>query len=497
MTDRPLNTLTVAAAARRLDEGTITSFGLTKACLDAIEVRSDLNPFITVARDEALAAAEASDARRGQGKALSNLDGIPYVIKDSYCTKGVRTTAGSKMLDDFIPPYDAEVVSRLERRGAIMLAKTNMDQFGHGGSTENSGYGPSKNPWDTARVPGGSSGGSAVAVAADLCVFAIGEDTGGSIRQPASFTNTVGLKVTYGRVSRYGSTAYASSLDTMGPMTKTVEDAALVLEAIAGHDPKDATTSPQPLDDYAAVCQVDPKPLTIGIPQEFYREGVDPKIQKVVRAAAERLAKGGGHQIKEVSMPVVDHAIACYYIIAWAEASSNLARYDGIHYGHSILKGDASTEHDLFDIYAQSRAAGFSSETKRRIMLGTYVLSAGYYDAYYRKALKVRTAIVNGFRDALQGVDVLLAPVSPILPFRFGAKGDPLAMYMADILTAPINPAGVPSLALPAGFEKEDGRELPVGMQLIGPQFAEARLLALGAQWQRLDSTHTRKPPPQ
>jgi len=487
-----LNTLSVVEAIEQLESRAITSFELTKACLDEIERRSELNAFITVARDEALAAAEASDARRAAGKTLSSLDGVPYAIKDSYATRGVRTTAGSKMLDDFIPPYDAEVVARLRAHGAVLLGKTVMDQFGHGSSTENCAYGPSKNPWDTSRVPGGSSGGSAVAVAADLCIFAIGEDTGGSIRQPASFTNTVGLKVTYGRVSRYGSVAYASSLDTMGPMTKTVEDAAIVLEAIAGHDAKDATTSERSVDDYAAVCQSDPKPLTIGLPREFLADGVDERIIAVIRGVADKLT-AAGHTIKEISIPVLEQAIACYYIIAWAETSSNLARYDGIHYGHSTLKSE-KTASDLYDVYAESRAAGFSTETKRRIMLGTYVLSAGYYDAYYRKALKVRTAIVHGFEEAFKDVDVLLAPVSPVLPFKFGDKGDPLAMYMADIHTTPINPAGVPSLALPAGFVTEDGCELPVGMQLIGQQFAEGQLLSLGAQWQRIDLTHIRKP---
>jgi aspartyl-tRNA(Asn)/glutamyl-tRNA(Gln) amidotransferase subunit A len=487
-----LNTLTVTEAIKQLDAREITSFELTKACLDEIERRSDLNAFITVARDEALAAAEASDARRLSGQSLSPLDGVPYAIKDSYATRGVRTTAGSKMLDDFIPPYDAEVVARLRAHGAVLLGKTVMDQFGHGSSTENCAFGPSKNPWDLDRVPGGSSGGSAVAVAADLCIFAIGEDTGGSIRQPASFTNTVGLKVTYGRVSRYGSVSYASSLDTMGPMTKTVADAALVLEAIAGYDEKDATSSRQPIEDYAAVCQSEPQPLTIGLPQEFLAEGVDERIVAVIKAMADKL-RAAGHTIKEISIPVLEHAIACYYIIAWAETSSNLARYDGIHYGHSILK-EGQTGASLYDVYAQSRAAGFSAETKRRIMLGSYVLSAGYYDAYYRKALKVRTAIVRGFDTAFKEVDVLLAPVSPVLPFKFGDKGEPLAMYMADIHTTPINPAGVPSLALPAGFVTENGVDLPVGMQLVGPQFAETKLLALGAQWQRLDSTHTRKP---
>lgn len=491
--DRPLNTLTVAEASRLLNSGEITSFSLTKACLDAIERQADLNAFITVAHDEALQEAQESDARRLAGQALSEIDGLPYAIKDSYCTRGVRTTAGSKMLDDFVPPYDAEVVARLRQRGAVLLGKTVMDQFGHGSSTENCAYGSSLNPWDKQRVPGGSSGGSAVAVAADLCIFAIGEDTGGSIRQPASFTNTTGLKVTYGRVSRYGGVAYASSLDTMGPMTKTVEDAAIILEAIAGHDPKDATTSLAPVDNYGSYCQADPAPLTIGVPSEFFREGVDERIRQVVRSAVDRLAQAG-HRVKEVSIPVVEHAIACYYILAWAETSSNLARYDGIHYGHSVLKENAGGSPELYEVYAQSRAAGFSPETKRRIMLGTYVLSAGYYDAYYRKALKVRTAIVEGFAAAFQEVDVMIAPISPVLPFRFGDKGDPLAMYMADILTTPINPAGIPSLAVPAGFVTEEGVELPVGMQIMGPQFSEARLLSLGAQWQRLDGAHQRKP---
>lgn len=488
------NTFTLEEAMHWLANGDGTSVELTRACLDAAQKHADLNVFLTIAEDEALAAAVASDARRSAGAPLSDIDGIPYVAKDSYCTTGIRTTAGSKMLDDFVPTYDAEVVTRLNTAGAILLGKTNMDQFGHGGSTENSGYGPSKNPWDTSRVPGGSSGGCAVALAADMCIFAIGEDTGGSIRQPASFTNTTGLKVTYGRVSRWGSIAYASSLDTMGPMTKTVADAAIVLGIIAGHDPKDATSAKNPVDDYRAATITDPKPLKIGLPKEFFAKGVDAEIAQIVRAAADRLA-AAGHTIHEVSIPVVEHAIACYYIIAWAETSSNLARFDGVHYGHSVLKHDGAKDATLYDVYAASRSEGFSAETKRRIMLGTYVLSAGYYDAFYRKALKVRTAIVRGFAEALDQVDVLLAPVSPVLPFVIGEKSsDPLAMYMADILTAPINPAGVPSLALPAGMITRDGVTLPVGMQIIGKQFAESTLVSLGAQFQRLDMTHTLHP---
>jgi len=491
------NTFTITEAAQWLADGSGTSVELTRFCLAAAKAQPELNVFITLAEAEALAAAAASDARRAAGKSLSLLDGVPYVAKDSYCTAGIRTTAGSKMLDDFVPTYDAEVVARLAAAGAVLLGKTNMDQFGHGGSTENSGYGPSKNPWDKTRVPGGSSGGCAVALAANMCIFAIGEDTGGSIRQPASFTNTTGLKVTYGRVSRWGSIAYASSLDTMGPMTKSVEDAALVLAVIAGHDAKDATSSKQSTDDYVAATHSDPSPLKIGLPIEFFAEGVDPEIAAKVKAAAQRL-EAAGHTLVEVSIPVVAHAISCYYIIAWAEASSNLARFDGIHFGHSILKEasrDGVEPASLYEVYAASRSAGFSAETKRRIMLGTYVLSAGYYDAFYRKALKVRTAIVRGFAEAFTQADVLLTPVSPVLPFVIGEKSaDPLAMYMADILTAPINPAGVPSLALPAGLIERAGVTLPVGMQLIGPQFAESRLLALGAQYQRLDPIYQQQP---
>lgn len=491
------NTFTIIEAMQWLEAGDGTSVELTRACLAVAKERRDLNVFITLCEAEALAAAAASDERRAAGKPLSKIDGIPYVAKDSYCTAGIRTTAGSKMLDDFVPTYDAEVITRLNNAGAILLGKTNMDQFGHGGSTENSGYGPSKNPWDPTRVPGGSSGGCAVALAADMCVFAVGEDTGGSIRQPASFTNTTGLKVTYGRVSRWGCIAYASSLDTMGPMTKSVVDAAIVLTAIAGHDPKDATSAKHEVEHYPAVVHDDPAPLKIGLPREFFAEGIDPEITATVKAAATRL-EAAGHTLVEVSIPVVAHAIACYYIIAWAEASSNLARFDGIHYGHSILKDakrESVTPSKLYDVYAVSRSAGFSAETKRRIMLGTYVLSAGYYDAFYRKALKVRTAIVRGFAEAFTEADVLLAPVSPVLPFAIGEKSaDPLAMYMADILTAPINPAGVPSLALPAGLVERDGVTLPVGMQLIGPQFAESTLLALGAQYQRLDPTYQQHP---
>lgn len=499
---KPLNQLTIKEASEALAKGEVTSVDLTKACLEAAQKASSLNVFITLldgkdGRADALMAAQLSDARRAKNnQSLSTLDGIPYVIKDSYCTEGVRTTAGSKMLDDFIPPYNAEVVDRLNKAGAILLGKTIMDQFGHGSSTENCAFGAAKNPWDTDRVPGGSSGGSAVAMAADLAIFAIGEDTGGSIRQPASFTNTTGLKVTYGRVSRYGSVAYASSLDTMGPMTKNAYDAAIVLEVIAGEDDKDATTarnSEHPVESYAKNTESFKDKLTIGLPKEFFDKGVDPAVSETVKAAADKMSELG-HKVVEVSIPILKQGVAIYYIIAWAETSSNLARFDGIHYGSSVLKEKDSHVHSLFDVYAKSRAAGFSDETMRRIMLGTYVLSAGYYDAYYRKALKARTALVNGFNEAFTKVDVLLAPVSPVPPFKFGAKSDPVEMYMADIMTTPINPAGVPSLAIPAGFVSDDGKEIPIGMQLIGPHFSESRLLGLAHQWQKQDLTHTKKP---
>ena len=483
-----LANLTVLEASTLLEKGEITAVDIIKDCLSNIEKYKDLNAFITVAKTEALAAAKESDARRAKGTPLSNIDGIPYAIKDSFCSKDILTTAGSKMLDDFVPPYDAEVVTKLNEAGAIMLGKTNLDQFGHGSSTENSAYGSTKNPYDQTRVPGGSSGGSAVAVAANLCLFAIGEDTGGSIRQPASFTNTTGLKVTYGRVSRFGSIAYASSLDTVGPMTKNVADAAIILEHIAGADIKDATSAQVKPDSYTKDITKTNKNLTIGLPKEFFAEGVDSQVKEVVLAATNKLKKEG-FTLKEISIPVLTQSLACYYIIAWAETSSNLARYDGVHYGHSSLK-KGETGSNLYDVYAKSRAAGFSTETKRRIMLGTYVLSAGYFDAYYKKALKVRTAIVNGFAQAFSQVDVIIAPVSPILPFKFGAKSDPLEMYLADILTTPINPAGVPSLALPAGFVEQAGKTLPVGMQIIGPQFSESKIMNLGHFWQSIDETN-------
>lgn len=498
---KPLNQLTIKEASEALAEGKITSVKLTEACLEAAEKASNLNAFITLLNGKdgngiATKAAQESDKRRAANKTLSTLDGIPYVIKDSYCTKGVRTTAGAKILTDFIPPYNAEVVERLERAGAILMGKTVMDQFGHGSSTENCAFGPSKNPWDTNRVPGGSSGGSAVAMAADLAVFAIGEDTGGSIRQPASFTNTTGLKVTYGRVSRSGSVAYASSLDTMGPITKNAYDAALVLEVIAGEDDKDATTardSEHPVEKYSQKVTEFNKSIRIGLPKEFFDKGVDSAVAKTVQKAADEMTKLG-HEVVEISIPILKQGVAIYYIIAWAETSSNLARFDGIHYGSSVLKEENNGVHSLYDVYAKSRAAGFSDETMRRIMLGTYVLSAGYYDAYYRKALKARTALVNGFNEAFSEVDVLLAPVSPVPPFKFGAKSDPVEMYMADIMTTPINPAGVPSLAVPAGFIQDEGKDIPIGMQLIGPHFSESVLLGLAHQWQQHNFTHTKKP---
>lgn len=466
-----LNQLTITKAREGLKQKKFSSVELTTACLDRIEKHNtDLNAFITVCKDEALEDAKKADEKIANGNDAPLL-GIPFSMKDVYSTKGVRTTASSKVLENYIPPYNATVYQKLIDAGAILLGKTNCDAWGHGASTENSDFGVTKNPWNKDYVAGGSSGGSTAALATDMTIFEIGEDTGGSIRLPSSFCSTVGLKVTYGRVSRYGAIAYASSLDTMGPITKNVHDAAFLLELLAGKDEKDATSSPKNVPLYTQHITNNMKGIRIGLPKEFFGKGLDTEVKQAIDDAI-RVFTANGAEIVEISIPSVEYGIATYYIIAPSETSSNLARYDGIRYGND--------------------RASFGDEAKRRIMIGTYALSAGYYDAYYKKAMQVRTLIKNDFEKAFNKCDVILSPVSPTPPFKIGEKADdPLQMYLVDVYTVLINLAGVPSLALPCGFSKNN---LPIGMQLIGPQFAEEKILNAGHQFEQATKWHKEKP---
>ncbi len=481
-----LHTLTIHALhdllARREVSATevITAFLARIATLDP-----KLNCYLASLADTAL-----DEARRfDEGTAthgLSPLAAIPLAIKDVICLKGVRTTCGSRILEGFVPPYDGTVMERLKQAGAIFLGKTNMDEFAMGSSTENSAYHATRNPWDLNRVPGGSSGGSAAAVAADLCAGSLGTDTGGSIRQPASFCGVVGLKPTYGRVSRFGLVAFASSLDQIGPITKDVEDAALLLQAIAGHDPRDSTSVDRPVPDYRAALREPIKGLRLGIPKEYFIEGMHPDVASKVQEAI-RTCQELGAKIREVSLPHTEYGVAAYYIIAPAEACSNLARYDGVKYGYRVPEA-----RELMTMYRQSRSQGFGSEVKRRIMLGTYVLSAGYYDAYYRKASQVRTLIREDFIKAFTQCDALLAPVAPIPAFQIGEKADdPLQMYLSDVLTLPASLAGVPGISVPCGFSAE---KLPIGLQILGPHFREEVILRIGYQFEQA-TPHLRAKP--
>lgn len=469
-----LNELTIKEAREGLKNKQFSSVELTEACLNQIKSKNlQINAFITVCEKEVLDQAKRADelASRGETLEAKPLLGIPFSMKDVYSTRGIKTTAGSKVLENYIPPYNATVYQRLIDVGAILLGKTNCDAWGHGGSTENSDFGPTKNPWNQEYVPGGSSGGSAAALASDMTIFDIGEDTGGSIRLPSSFCSTVGLKVTYGRVSRYGAVAYASSLDSMGPMGKSVYDVAYILNLISGKDEKDGTSSPKEVPDYTSSLERNIKNIRIGLPKEFYEKGLDPEVEKTIKTAIEVLRKEGA-KIVDVSLPLTKYGIAAYYLIASSETSSNLARFDGIRFG-------------------RAREA-FGPEAKRRIMLGTYALSAGYYDQYYLKAQKVRSLIKQDFDKAFAKCDVLLGPVSPVLPFKFGEKvEDPLQMYLVDIYTVLVNLAGIPSLALPAGFSSSG---LPIGMQIMGPQFSEGLLLSIGYNYERLTEWHRQNP---
>ena len=471
MSDTPLHHQTVAQLSAALADGSLTSLALTEAVIArARAVEDRVQAFNSFDAEDALAQARASDARRAAGQALGPLDGIPVGLKDVIAVKDQPLTASSKMLANFVSPYDATVTARLRAAGVVLWGRLNMDEFAMGSSTENSATKPTANPHALDRVPGGSSGGSAAALAAGQAPATLGSDTGGSIRQPAAFCGVVGLKPTYGLVSRYGLIAYASSLDQIGPMGRTVEDCAMLLQIIAGHDERDSTSFNTPIPDYrAALAAPRERPWRIGIPKEYFGEGLDPEVAAAVQAAIEHY-RSLGAEIREVSLPHTPYALASYYIIATAEASSNLARYDGVRYGHRSENADT-----LLDLYFKSRAEGFGSEVKRRIILGTYVLSSGYYDAYYGRAQKVRTLIREDFIKAYAEVDVILTPTSPVPAWKRGAKSDPLSMYLADIYTIGVNLAGLPAISVPCGFTAEG---LPIGVQLIGKPFAEAELLA-------------------
>jgi len=481
----PLHDLSLRDAAARVRRRETSSVELVRAALDRIAaVEPAVGAFLTVTEAEALAAAAAIDRRIAAGEDPGPLAGVPVGIKDIICTAGIRTTAGSRILERFVPAYDATVTARLKRAGAVIVGKLNCDEFAMGSSTENSALGTTRNPWDGNRVPGGSSGGSGAAVAAGECHAALGTDTGGSVRLPAAFCGVVGLKPTYGRVSRYGVIAYASSLDQVGPLARDVADTALMLEAIAGHDPADSTASPRPVPSYLAALEQGVRGLRLGLPREYFVEGMQPEVEAGVRAAVRELERLGAI-VEPVSLPHTEYAIATYYLIATAEASSNLARYDGIRYG---LRVPADS---LGAMYEASRAAGFGTEVKRRIMLGTYALSAGYYDAYYLKAQQVRTLIRRDFEQVFQRCEALVTPVAPTTAFRLGEKiADPLTMYLSDIFTISVNLAGLPGLALPCGF---DASGLPIGLQVIGRPFDEETVLRVGAAYERATDWHRRR----
>jgi len=481
-----LHQLTAGRLHEMLVGKEVTSREVTESVLRRVaEVEDRIHAFITLTPDLALQQAALADARIQKGEA-SPLTGIPVAIKDLICTQGVRTTCGSRILENFLPPYDATVTEKLKAAGAVFIGKANMDEFAMGSSTENSFFGPTRNPWDLERIPGGSSGGSAAAVAADECILALGSDTGGSIRQPASCCGIVGLKPTYGRVSRYGLVAFASSLDQIGPLTKDVRDTALLLNAISGHEPRDSTSMEISVPDYTRALRDDMRSLVLGIPKEFFGEGLDPEVASAIQKAIHTLEDLGAKTV-EVSLPHTHAAVAVYYIIAPAEASSNLARYEGVKYGFR-----AKDAPDLLEMYEKTRSQGFGAEVKRRIMLGTYALSAGYYDAYYRKASQVRTLIWQDFQKAFAQCHALLTPTAPSPAFRIGEKAnDPLQMYLSDIFTIPCNLAGLPGLSLPCGFSSQG---LPIGLQILANHFQEETILRVAYAFEQNTDFHRRKP---
>jgi aspartyl-tRNA(Asn)/glutamyl-tRNA(Gln) amidotransferase subunit A len=474
--------LTIHEAHRLLKAKKLSSVELTKACLKRIkEVEPKLKALVSITEELALKQAEKADQRLAKGD-INPLTGIPVVLKDVLCTKGVKTTCSSKMLENFVPPYNATVVEKLNSCGAVTVGKANMDEFAMGSSTEHSAFFPTHNPWDLDRVPGGSSGGSAVAVAADEGIFALGSDTGGSIRQPAGFCSVVGMKPTYGRVSRYGLVAFASSLDQIGPLTKDVTDCALVLNAIAGFDNRDSTSVPEPTPDYTKCLDGDLKGLKFGVPKEYFVQGMQPEVEKALKDAIAKLEELGASVDWNVSLPSTPYALPVYYIIAPSEASANLARYDGVKYGFSFTDADS-----MWEAMEKTRQFGFGDEVKRRIMLGTYALSAGYYDAYYLKAQKVRTLIRREFDKAFTKYDALVTPTSPTVPFKIGEKlDDPVQMYLSDVCTLPINIASVPGISIPAGFDKG----LPIGMQFIGRPFGEETILKAAYAYEQATDWH-------
>src|SRR3984893_653348 len=481
-----LTGLSVHELAGRFRRKEATPTQAARAYLDRVTALDPkVKAYMTVTADRALAQAAAADARFQSGRPLGLLDGIPLAIKDVLCTRGIRTTCSSKILENFVPPYDATVVARLLDAGAVILGKLNMDEFAMGSSTENSAFFTTRNPWDLARVPGGSSGGAAAAVAADLAAATLGTDTGGSIRQPAAFCGRGGLQTTDGRVSRHRLVAFASSLDQVGPFGKDVRDAALVLQAIAGHDPMDSTSVDVGVPDYSAELEEGVKGLRIGIPAEYFIEGLDPEVEAAVRAAVDSL-RGLGAKAESVSLPHTEYGLAAYYVIAPAEASSNLARYDGVKYGLRVPGA-----RDLIDMYSRTRGAGFGAEVKRRVMLGTYALSAGYYDAYYGKAQRVRTLVLRDFQRAFERVDVIVAPTTPGVAFKMGEREDPLQMYLNDVFTIPVNLAGLPGLSMPAGFTQTG---LPIGLQIIGKAFDEATLLRVAKAYEATTPWREKKP---
>jgi aspartyl-tRNA(Asn)/glutamyl-tRNA(Gln) amidotransferase subunit A len=483
--------LTVHQAHARLVAGDVTSVQLTRAVLDHIQdVDRTIRAYVTVSEEQALQEAAQADARLEAGDDVTPLTGIPYGVKDCLSTVGVRTTCSSKILENYVPRYDATVIARLRDAGAVLVGKQNMDEFGMGSSCENSAFFNTHNPWDLDRVPGGSSGGSAAAVAADMGLFALGEDTGGSVRMPAGFCGVTGLKPTYGRVSRYGLIALASSFDSIGPLTHDVRDAALVTQVIAGYDPNDSTSLTAAVPDYAAGLTGDIAGMKLGIPVEYFAKGIDPDVAATIHAAIDHLASLGA-EIHEVSLPHTDYAIPIYYLILTAEASANLARFDGVRFGLSYPPQDGPEAVDIIERYLQTREHGFGDEVKRRIMLGTFALSSGYYDAYYLQAQRVRTLLRQDFEDAFEEVDALVAPVSPTIAFKIGEKiDDPLQMYLSDIHVVAANPGGVCSLAVPCGFS--DG--MPVGMQIIGPPLGEPTVFRVGAAYQATTDWHLAKP---
>jgi aspartyl-tRNA(Asn)/glutamyl-tRNA(Gln) amidotransferase subunit A len=474
-----IDSLGVVELASKVQRGEVTATEVAEATLRTIEARDrPLNAFLQVAREDVLAQAKAIDAKRARGEALGPLAGVPIALKDAICTKGIATTSGSKILEGYVPPYDATVVVRLRAADALLPGKTNMDEFAMGSSNENSAYGPAKNPWDTTRTPGGSSGGSAVAVAAQMTPGSLGSDTGGSIRQPAAFSGVVGVKPTYGRVSRFGLVAFASSLDQIGPFARDVRGAARILSVIAGRDARDATSLDTPVPDLERACGASVKGLRIGVPAEYFADGLDPEVAASVRGAIDALATAGC-VVKPVKLAHTRYAVATYYVIATAEASSNLARFDGVRYGLRVERTN-----DLRAMYGATRDAGFGAEVKRRILLGTFVLSAGYYDAYYLKAQKVRTLLCRDYEEAFRDVDVIASPTAPTPAFKLGDfVSDPLTMYLNDIYTLPASLAGLPSMSVPCAPTTSG---LPVGLQLTTPALTEDRLFSIGAAWEAL-----------